>query len=209
MLENLARGDRFQLSLYELNKPPRVPPLALPNIPGHFVQVSDRRYHLGDLQVVPNAGPGEPPARPAESGAGRDRNFLWLPFLPGKVAYAHPPAGLPIITGLMSGCWLARFAMNGQSYFGHIGTEDLPRTPNSLQAKNAWKIAVGRGMISQINTFNPTGQGNVSGTGDAVFGALSADNHFYSIDCKKGTGGTFAVLGVTQVAGQPIVAFMD
>jgi hypothetical protein len=99
--------------------------------------------------------------------------------------------------------------MNGQSYFGHIGTEDLPRTPNSLQAKNAWKIAVGRGMISQTNTFNPAAHGNVSGTGDAVFGALSADNHFYSIDCKKGTGGTFAVLGVTQVTGQPIVTFMD
>ena len=37
MLENLARGDRFQLSLFELNKPPRVPPLALPNIPAHFM----------------------------------------------------------------------------------------------------------------------------------------------------------------------------
>jgi hypothetical protein len=209
MLENLARGDRFQLSLYDLNRPPRVPTLALPNIPADFVQVSDRRYHLGDLQMVRNAGPGEPPARPAESGAGRERNFLWLPFLPGKVTYAHPPAGLPIITGLMSGCWLACFRMNGQSYFGHIGTEDLPRMPNSLQAKNAWKISVGRGMISHTNTFNPAAHGHVSGTGDAVFGALSADNHFYSIDCKKGTGGTFAVLGVMQVTGQPIVAFMD
>ena len=210
MLKDLAPGDRFRLSLYELNRPPRVPPLALANIPADFVQVSDRRHHLGDLQPVPNGAPNEPPARPVETGthASPKRNFLWLPFLPGKVAYAHPQAGLPIITGLMSGCWLARFILNGQSYFGHIGTEDLPQTPNSLQAKNAWKIAIRRGMVTHSEVFSPAAAGQ-GPTGDAIFGALSGHNHFYTIACNKGTGGTFIVVGIERREGQPIAAFLD
>jgi hypothetical protein len=206
MLKKLTPGDRFRLSLYELNRPPRIPALALANIPADFVQVSDRRYKLRHPQPVPNGLPNEAPASPVEAGthASPERNFLWIPWLPGKVSYAHPQPGLPIITGLMSGCWLALFRLNGQTYFGHIGTEDSPNAPNSLKAKNAWKIAIGRGMVTPIGVFNPA----ATAVGDAVFGAVSANNHLYTISCTKGTGGTFIVAGITRAVGQPHPVFL-
>jgi len=44
----------------------------------------------------------------------------------------------------MSGCWLVTFRMNGQTFFGHIGT-DSASLANTENVKNAWKIAINRG----------------------------------------------------------------
>jgi hypothetical protein len=215
MLKKLAKNTRFLINVGELNKGPKVPTLALPGHPDHFVQVSDRRCKLSAPQPVP-VPPGQPPhpegsVSRVESGNDQDpeRNFLWLPFLPGKISYTRPVPGLPIITGLMSGCWLGTFTMNGQTYFCHIGTEDLPNSPNSLQAKNYWKIAVGRHQITPQSLFSP------QGLGDKTFGALTTDNQFCTLACKAAPVGTAnfgticIVLAITRVAGQAKPVFKD
>ncbi len=201
MLKKLAPGDRFKLSLFDLNRPPAAVPPS-PTVPVDFVEVTGRRYKLRHPKPVPN----EPDASPVEAGthAHAYRNFLWIPWIPGKVSYVPLTLGLPVITGLMTGCWLVVFTLNGQTCFGHIGTEGGPNTANSLQVKNAWKIAVGRRMVTPVSAFNPV---NYGPGGESIFGALSINRHFYTITCNRAMT-SFVVAAITRAAGQQSPQFM-
>jgi hypothetical protein len=74
---------------------------------------------------------------------------------PGKVSYAVVTAGgLPILTGEMTGCWLVLF-IERPNLLRHIGTEAF-KPENSLKAKNAWKVAVGRGIVQPLRPPTPS-----------------------------------------------------
>jgi hypothetical protein len=118
----------------------------------------------------------------------RLREFVWLPYIPGYVAYTAMQPGLPILTGKMDGCWLVLFTMGGQTWFGHIGTEGNAFTPASMQAKNAWTIALGTRVITSLGAFDPV-RSSKPVQGDTTLGALAADRKFYVIDCHRGIPG--------------------
>jgi len=198
MLKKLTPDLRFILSVMALNRPPAV--LQTPGAPVDFVAVTDRRYKL--RHVKPNPVEGRPDACPVEPGThtNPERNFMWLPWVEGRISYIPLTNNIPIVTGLMSGCWLVVFRMNGQDCFGHIGTELSPQHPNSLRAKNAWKVAVGSRKITPVKAFNPVeyGPGTMK-----TFGALSVHHTFYTIGCSV-DGNTFQVVAKTRVPAPPL-----
>jgi hypothetical protein len=84
------------------------------------------------------------------------RNFAWLEWLPGFVSEVRP-AGLDVLTGPMSGCWITAYLKGGVHYIGHVGTDMLHNTPNSIAARNAWNTfaaGVPMGAYSGFNPFN-------------------------------------------------------
>ncbi len=89
----------------------------------------------------------------AEEGAKANRNFVWLPWLPGaisEVALLHKD----VLTGPMSGCWLVTYRINGIRYAGHIGTDSGdPR--GTLAVKTAWNNFANGQPGDVIGGFNP------------------------------------------------------
>jgi hypothetical protein len=82
------------------------------------------------------------------------RNFVWLPWLPGFVSEVQP-AGMDVLTGPMSGCWITSYLKGGIRYIGHVGTEDLHDTPNSIAARAAWNTFAAGLPVNACSGFNP------------------------------------------------------
>jgi len=84
------------------------------------------------------------------------RNFVWLEWLPGFVSEVQP-GGMDVLTGPMSGCWITSYLRGVVHYIGHVGTENLPTSANSIAARNAWNAfaaGVPMGAYSGFNPFN-------------------------------------------------------
>jgi hypothetical protein len=98
-------------------------------------------------------------------------------------------AGTDILTGKMSGCWLVIFDYRGVRSAGHIGTDTDPDTPNSIQAKNAWRNAVNNGQITPVAAFKPTAlpKGILDRQHQGLFyyGAFEPNGNVYTVvlDC--------------------------
>jgi hypothetical protein len=197
MLRRLNAGDRFIFGLMQPNRPSGVP--ALPNDPPDFQVVDIRRYKLRHSRANP-AGANYPNASPVEAGvhATAERNFVWLPWLPGKVSYIPVAGNTPIVTGEMTGCWLVLFRLRGALCFGHIGTEGGMNTTNSVQARQAWKIAERGGLVQSVKAFQP--RATAPGA-DKILGALSTHNNFYTLNLTRDTN-TYRVLAVTRTHRQ-------
>jgi hypothetical protein len=116
------------------------------------------------------------------------RNFIWLPWLPGLVSEIRP-LGMDVLTGPMSGCWITSYIKNGIHYVGHVGTEDLHTSPNSIAAKNAWNTyaaGVPMGVYSGFNPFNDQWNGGPFAQGpDEVarktFALVTAEGTFHTV----------------------------
>jgi len=133
-----------------------------------------------------------------------ERNFLFFPWIQGKISYVVLNQNLPVFTGPMSGCWLVIFTLNGETCFGHIGTFMNPWTPDSIQAVNFWKIAVGTRKVTVIKGFKPIAEGSQVG-----FGALSVHRDFYTIGFNMGQNPATSVFyhqvtAVTPVPSMPL-----
>lgn len=179
MLDRLLPGTAFRLNLMEMNRPPAVPH---PQDPPGFIRVEDRRYQLHHPH--PPFPPNVTPFGAIDRGIHptRARNFRWLPWVEGKVSYAPIRHG-PILTGQMSGCWLTVFRMGGQLFFGHIGTTQNSRAKTE-EVKNAWKIAIARGLITPVKSFNPLNQCTTP-TSTTIFGAISSAQNLVVIGCGR------------------------
>ncbi|MEN8150084.1 MAG: hypothetical protein ABFS86_09685 [Planctomycetota bacterium] len=136
------------------------------------------------------------------------RNYQWLEWRPGMVSeVVH--AGVDVLTGPMSGCWIIRYTRLGVVCVGHVGTDSTPTNPNSVAAKAAW------------NTFRPTAVGPVTGfnplrdwpgalpamnnqTDNApkIFGLVTGAGAFYSLFTypQKGTTNTVRIAGLSPIA---------
>ena len=135
-----------------------------------------------------------------------ERDFKWLPWICGKVAFA-PLRRTTIITGEMSGCWLIIFRLNatGQVCFGHIGTYQDSNHSDTKEAIQAWKIAVRSRQVTPLWAFNPVTVG--PGT-PKTFAAATAAQQLYTIGLDRvmsppGHPGAmpYKVLHVTHAAG--------
>lgn len=187
-------------------------PAASPGMPADFSLVPNRLYNIQESSIS-IIKPGQRqetnilqklsmPLKTSQVTTGAHatkahRTFRWLPWLCGKVSCV-PLAGADILTGRMSGCWLVIFQYNGQQYAGHIGTELTPTTPNSVQAKAAWRNAVNAGHITPVAAFNPVGPGlpaqaalNLKGEAPEFFGAFESTGTVYTaVLTIPGAGGT-------------------
>jgi len=63
--------------------------------------------------------------------------FKWLPFNAGSITFTAVDQQFPILTGLMTGCWLATCQFRGQTWLAHIGT-DSDSPANTAAVKQAW-----------------------------------------------------------------------
>jgi hypothetical protein len=156
MLTKLVPNFHFSFDQQFANRPSLNPQPI--NQPGDFFKVEKRRYRLR------HAPPGSI-VSPAVLGIhiNPQRNFKWLPWIRGKVSYVTLNNDI-VITGEMSGCWLMVFTLNGQACFGHIGTYQDSTHSDTVQAIQAWKIAVRSGRVTPIRAFNPVtiGAQNIS-----------------------------------------------
>ncbi|HKC54904.1 MAG TPA: hypothetical protein VKC35_02225 [Vicinamibacterales bacterium] len=153
MLQKLIADRLLTLPAFDQSTPP-----ANPAFPANFVPAPNRIYNIHEST---NVGSFFSPTRSSQVTAGAHaqkthRTFRWLPWVKGQVSCV-PLAGGDILTGKMSGCWLVIFQLNGATYAGHIGTEDAQATPNSVQAKAAWRNAVNANQIAPMAAFNPVG----------------------------------------------------
>jgi hypothetical protein len=82
------------------------------------------------------------------------RNFIWLEWMPGFVSEVQP-GGMDVLTGPMSGCWIMSYLKGGVHYIGHVGTENLPTTANSIAARNAWNTFAAAQPMTAYSGFNP------------------------------------------------------
>jgi hypothetical protein len=100
------------------------------------------------------------------------RNFLWLEWVPGVVSEIQPN-GMDVLTGPMSGCWIVSYLRGGTHYIGHVGTDNLPTTANSIAARNAWNTFAANSPMTAYSGFNPF---NDPWTAGAVPGALPGES---------------------------------
>ena len=117
------------------------------------------------------------------------RNFVWLEWLPGLVSEVQP-VGMDVLTGPMSGCWITAYLRNGVHYIGHVGTENLPTSANSIAARTAWNrfaASVPMGAYSGFNPFNdpwtngPMPQGLPGESARKTFALVTAAGDFYTV----------------------------
>lgn len=213
MIQKLVT-DRF------LTLPPfdQSPPPADPTFPPHFVPALGRTYNIEESE-----GSGFlNRTRTSQVSAGghatkTHRTFRWMPWVKGKVACV-PLAGSDILTGTMTGCWLVIFTRNGVRYAGHIGTFNDANTPESIQAKAAWRGAVNAGLITPVAAVNPVGPTlppfsamNLKNGVASIYGGLTPSGTIYTIVFSlTGVGGTgpARIAHVAQVpTTQDVTAF--
>jgi len=169
MLDRMVPGYTFSVSPYFNNA---APPGYATQTPSRFVGFNpDRAYTF-----APVVG-GLPAQVTAGAGAPAD-TVIWLPYMSGWVTWTRAE-GRPILTGQMSGCWLARGILNGQPVFLHIGT-DNSNPENNNQVKNGLKISRNTHALTVVSAFLP--HAAVPGCG-AIFAAQTSDNRFLAIGC--------------------------
>jgi len=204
MLTKLVPNFLFTFDQQQANRTSTNPqPL---NQPTNFFQVENRNYKLRQHTIA--HGGLNPNPVVAGTHAHPQRNFKWLPWILGKVSYVPLNNNEIVITGEMSGCWLLIFDLNGQRCFGHIGTYLSSNDPNTLDAINAWKIAVRSGKVTLILGFNPVTVGMPT---QKTFGAVDGNGRqLYTIGLDKvqtpipGVAYPWKVVHVTPTAGQPL-----
>ncbi len=113
------------------------------------------------------------------------RTFQWLSWVPGATNQV-PLGGVDLITGPMTGCWITLYRIGNLPHVGHVGTESLRTSTNSIEAKKGWDTWAGAHMADLIGGFNPTGNWK---------GAFPA-----AINPPKGTDGAFKMFGVVTTA---------
>jgi hypothetical protein len=165
------------------------PPRVDPTFPPDLVRALGRIYNIEESATTGSLFHRTRTSQIAVGAhaAKAHRTFRWMPWVLGKVACV-PLAGADILTGTMTGCWLVIFRYNGVQYAGHIGTDDNPTTPNSIQAKAAWRNAVGAGQIVPVKAFNPVGPSlpafgtlNLKGESPEFYGAFTPNGQVYTV----------------------------
>ena len=89
--------------------------------------------------------------------ADRNKQFLWIPWIPGSISEVAGDVGLDILTGPMSGCWIVNYMKKDEfrQHTGHIGTYNTTDSAESLAAKGKWRELIAQG-IKPIVGFCPS-----------------------------------------------------
>lgn len=161
--------------------------------PAHFVEGNSTLLNIAQSKTEGSLGAKRRISQVATGAHATKvhRTFRWLPYIKGKVTYL-PYVGPDILTGRMSGCWIAVFTNQGTRYVAHIGTDDFPDTSNSIQAKNAWRNAEANQGFTLVNAFNPVGPDL---PGSALQKRGKAQEVYAAVETAGGGGFFTVVLG--------------
>jgi hypothetical protein len=178
MHRNLHVGSRVLIDVMSLNM---TPGMAHPQLPAVtygnvFEQFNRTVHHLGQNIPATATDPAYEPVVLNAPDPNPARNFIWLPYHPGRVTLVRFQPDISILTGWMSGCWLALVQVNGVEYFAHVGTDDNPNHPNTLAVKNGIKLAIGTSALSVLQAFQP-----VCPTSVKRIGVISPSRNFYTL----------------------------
>ena len=77
--------------------------------------------------------------------------YSWLDYAPGRTA-KHRAGSKDVLTGLMSGCWLARWQDRGVTYVAHVGTINNKAADDRVKRTFAAEIADNR----SVKAFRPS-----------------------------------------------------
>jgi hypothetical protein len=184
-----------------------IPTFNFPNAPlGVKVQLGFQKAGAGiasqfDRQRVSATGVG--------AVAKTHRNFVWLEWVPGIVNEVQPQ-GTDVLTGPMTGCWITAYVRNGVHYVGHVGTDTLPTTQNSIDATNAWNTYARNVPMGTYSGFNP--KRNWIGAlppalaseptgGVKFFGLVASDGTFHIVVTypQKNQANRIRIAGVQQI----------
>jgi len=80
-------------------------------------------------------------------------SFTFLKYVAGAVTIV--PLHSAVLTGPMSGCYLCKYAQNGQEHLAHIGTANSPDSVESVEVKAAWRGLVAGNDVSQVSGGSP------------------------------------------------------
>lgn len=123
------------------------------------------------------------------------RNFNWLEYRPGYIT--EVPLTTDVITGPMSGCFLAIYRRAGAYYAGHIGTAESDRVFAGRQytkqeindaVKDTWNNFAAAHPADLVGGFNPirglkknipTMKNDENALN--VFGVMTTTNLFYTL----------------------------
>jgi hypothetical protein len=116
------------------------------------------------------------------------RNFVWLEWLGGVVSEVQV-AGVDVLTGPMSGCWIVSYFRAGHHRIGHVGTVMTALDPQSVAARTAWNnfsAGLPRHSYAGFNPFNdpwvgPVPAGMPGETGRKTFALVTSAGHFYTV----------------------------
>jgi hypothetical protein len=189
----LKTGDIIEMSVANLNM---TAGMAVPNLPATF-----KSFPATGLQLAaPVLATGLPKVTTGMN-ATASRNFVWLPYHPGFLTLV-PFGTLPVFTGWMSGCWIALVTITGRTYVLHVGTDTAPTSANTINVKNAIKIAIGTKAVTMVKAWQPA-----SGTGQTL-ACVAADRSFHDYGMQttpNPAGGPMGlkVASIKAITGQP------
>jgi len=203
------RGDSFMLEqklivgrFFDL--PPIVTtPVYVGPAVNFFHEVTSVIRHLNESTKTSFFGPKSSTTGMGAHASKAHRNFVWLPWEKGFVTEVQL-AGVDVLTGPMSGCWISRYTKNGNTYVGHVGT-DVNSQANTTQAKDAWnQFAAGKNGITGFNPSNHWALNPVPSTGNdggfCIYGLITAAGSFYSVftyeQGKVGHSNNFRIAGI-------------
>ena len=183
-------GDVIEMSVVNLNMTNGA---ALPNLSATF-----KSFPATAMQLSAPLLPGGLPKVTAGMNVDNRRNFVWLPYHPGFLTLV-PFGSMPVFTGWMSGCWIALVTIGGRAYVLHVGTDTAPTTANTINVKNAIKIAIGTKAVTMVKAWQPA-----SGTGQAL-ACVASDRSFYdySMQTTPNPAGGPMGLKVTSINNVP------
>ncbi len=160
---------------------------------------------------------------PTSHGLNANQNvpYVWVDYVLGRTAYQQT-AGIDVLTGFMSGCWIVTWTEGGNRYVGHVGTvESAPKdAPPNSTVKNTFanKFTGPAPAASHLKGFNPAGAWNMGEItsvckesttnwgnycGNAKIMALVTRNdHFYSVLMIKSAVNTWICGGAKRVSGK-------
>lgn len=187
-----------------LAAPMTVAPNNLPTF-GDRVRVGFQRagQHIKsetvDRQKVSTTGVGQV--------AKAHRNFVWLEWLGGLVSEVR--AGMDVLTGPMTGCWITSYLRGGVHYIGHVGTVMTHDDALSIAARGYWNNFAAAAPIGSYSGFNPANNwagplpAAIAGDGAFKFFALvTSAGHFYSVFTysQANKASRIRIAGIQQIA---------
>lgn len=151
--------------------------------------------------------------------------YSWLDYAPGRTAKFRA-GSKDVLTGLMSGCWLARWTERGVTYVAHVGTINNKAADDRVKKAFAAEIANNRtltafkpsaawGPNDQLPLIQEQVQGAIAAGPKAnqgrpgTFGLITTTGQFFSVFMFMVGNGEWVVGGCKPVVATGHAQFLN
>ena len=151
--------------------------------------------------------------------------YSWLDYAPGRTAKLRA-GSKDVLTGLMSGCWLARWQDRGATYVAHVGTINSKAADDRVKRTFAAEIANNRTVTAfkpsdawgpndqyplireQVDGAKRAGK-NANQGRPGTFGLITTTGHFFSVLMFMVGNGEWVVGGCKSVPATGYMQFLN